>query len=324
MKPLVVTLVLMLVIPAALSLGLIVSQRPGGAGPAGGGLDFSRLATARADPLPTRSVTMRDGTALAVRHLPGPDGAPLLVLVHGSGWHGGQFDGLARALEGAAEIVVPDLRGHGADPVRRGDVDYIGQMEDDIADLVGAFRAEGQRVVLAGHSSGGGLVVRFAGGAHGGLMNAAVLMAPFLKYDAPVTRENSGGWARPLTRRIIGLTMLNAAGITALNHLVAIEFNMPDSVLDGPQGDLATTAYSFRLNTGYAPRGDYLADVAALPDFVLVAGAEDEAFVAAGYEPLMSEVTPRGRYEIVPGAGHLDIFDRPETLALIREVLDAG
>ncbi|OWU83912.1 hypothetical protein ATO6_15975 [Oceanicola sp. 22II-s10i] len=318
---LLISLALLVIVPGIIALGLILSQSPDDRA-ATGGLDFSRITGGGAAPLATMPVTMRDGTALSVRHLPGPAGAPLLVLVHGSGWHGGQFDALARALEGQAQIVVPDLRGHGADPVRRGDVDYIGQFEDDLADLIAAVHRDGRQVVLAGHSSGGGLVVRFAGGAYGGMIDGAVLMAPFLKYNAPVTRPNSGGWARPLTRRIIGLTMLNAVGIRVLNHLTAIQFNMPQAVLDGPQGHLATTAYSYRLNTSYAPRGDYLKDVAALPPFLLIAGTGDEAFVAEGYEPLMSGVTDKGRYELIEAAGHLDVVPRPETAELIGGFLN--
>ena len=47
-------------------------------------------------------------------------------------------------------------------PERRGDVDYIGQMEDDLAALDRrARRARIKKSSLLGHSSGGGLVVRF-------------------------------------------------------------------------------------------------------------------------------------------------------------------
>ena len=79
--------------------------------PSEGGLDFTRQLQNRADPLPREPVAMRDGYALMTRHvLPQIKPAPLLVLVHGSGWHGGQFDGLAKSLGDVAEVLVPDLR----------------------------------------------------------------------------------------------------------------------------------------------------------------------------------------------------------------------
>lgn len=194
-------------------------------------------------------------------------------------------------------------------------------MEDDLADLIASEALDGQQVVLLGHSSGGGLVVRFAGGAHGALMDKAVLLAPFLKHDAPSTRPASGGWAHVLLRRVIGLSMLNSFGVTALNHLTAIQFNMPAQITDGPYGNLATTAYSYRLNTGFAPRGDYLKDIAALPKFTLVVGSENKAFYADKYEEVMSAVTDKGIYKIVDGVDHLGIIDAAETVAQFKGVL---
>ncbi|NCC36811.1 MAG: alpha/beta fold hydrolase, partial [Chloroflexia bacterium] len=63
----------------------------------------------------------------------------VLLLLHGSAWHSLQFAPLAGAIseQGLAHVVTPDLRGHGFAPTRRGDVDYIGQLEDDLADLIG-------------------------------------------------------------------------------------------------------------------------------------------------------------------------------------------
>lgn len=309
-----------LAITATLALGLIVSQRPE-ADPRGDGLNFSALTPAV--PAPLQSYRARDGAELGFRRWDaGVDGVPLVVLVHGSGWHGGQFQGLGAALaaQGLADVVAPDLRGHGPAPQRRGDVDYIGQFEDDLADLIAQAAQPGQAVVMLGHSSGGGLVVRFAGGAHGGLLTGAVLLAPFLQHDAPTTRPDSGGWAHVLLRRIIGLSILNAARITALNHLTVVQFHFPDAVLNGPQGHTATRGYSFRLMTGFNPRRDWRADVAALPAFLLVAGRADEAFVAEAYEPTLSAITPRGRYRLID-TGHLGVVDAPETLAALTGFL---
>lgn len=309
----------------AVALGLIVSQRPGPL-PEREGLDFSRIiggGTERAS-LETRSFTAREGQALTYANVsaPGAEELPLVIMLHGSGWYHGQFAGLARALRDVAEVKALTLRGHGTDPARRGDVDYTGQLEDDIADFIAQSGGrDGRRVILLGHSSGGGLAVRFAGGAHGALADGIILLAPFLKHDAPTTRPNSGGWAHVLMRRVIGLSMLNNVGITALDHLRMIQFAIPRAVLEGPLGAHATTRYSWRLNKSYAPRNDYLGDVAVLPPFLVIAGRDDEAFDAEGYAPVMGAVTDKGRYQIVDGAGHLDIVDSPQTEALVRDYL---
>lgn len=311
-----VTLGLACCVYFAVAFGLILSQGAGGA-VAEAGLNFARVprrgapAPGQAAP-PMRHFEARDGARLPFRRFDcGRAGVPLMILVHGSGWHGEGYLPLAATIAeaGVADVVVPDLRGHGFAPPRRGDADYIGQLEDDLADLAATERRQGQGLVMAGHSSGGGLVVRFAGGRYCTLADRVILLAPFLKYNAPTTRPNSGGWARALIRRIIGLSMLNAAGITALNGLIAIRFAIPASLRGGPGGTGVTDAYSFRLNASFAPRAAYLKDIARLPPFLLVAGREDEAFFAERYKPLMTTVTDNGTYALFSGVSHLEILD---------------
>lgn len=295
------------------------------------GIAFTSAIDADYSDLPDQlGFTARDGARLSYRLYGDPVSARrMLVLVHGSGWHGMQFHTMAAELaqNGETAVLVPDLRGHGANPVTRGDVDHIGQLEEDLADLIGEMGAEGADtpLILAGHSSGGGLVVRFAGGPYGDMADGFVLIAPFLKYNAPTTRPNSGGWAFPATRRIIGLSMLNMAGITALNRLPVIAFAMPQSVLDGPYGDTVTTTYSYRLNTSFAPRSDYEADLRAMDRPLLVlAGEDDEAFDASAYEPVIAAQTPTGTYHVIPQAGHISILNDARTIVLMRSWLAAA
>ena len=158
-------------------------------------------------------------------------------------------------------------------------------------------------------------MTRFAGGAHGEMLDGAVLLAPYLHHDAPTIRQDGDGWARPLVRRLIGLSMLNGIGITAANGLTVMEFALPE----GEVAETMTNAYSFRLNTSYAPRNDYLADVAALPTFQVIVGSEDEAFFAAEFEPLMTEVTDKGSYHVLDGVSHLDVFLSKDAAKLIAE-----
>ncbi len=314
------------IVTFCIALALILSQRPRALDGVGG-LAFDRIDRSAAMPplddarFERGTYAALDGQSRLVTRVTGAGAeAPLIVMVHGSGWHGAQFDRLAWALRDVAEIRAVTLRGHGEAPERRGDVDYIGQLEDDLAALI---RAEGgaRRVYLLGHSSGGGLVIRFAGGAHRGLIDRAILLAPFLHHAAPTARENAGGWAHVLTRRIIGLSMLNSLGIHRLDHLKIIQFAFPKSVLEGPEGRFATQSYSWRLNLSFAPRRNYLGDIAKLPRFLLVAGAEDEAFQAKVYQPTMEPVTASGQYVLLDGVGHLDVVDVPGTQASIREFL---
>ena len=302
----------------ALAFALIASQRPV-INLRGAGLDFQRLPEGLPE-TPTQTYTARDGSKLPLRHFPCQN-APLLILVHGSGWHGAQVAALGEKLaaEGLAEVLVPDLRGHGAAPAKRGDIAYFNQLEDDLADLAKAY-STGQNLILLGHSSGGGLVIRAANGALKGQMAKAILLAPYLKHNAPTARADNA-WAAPLTRRIIGLSMLNLMRIRLLNGLTAIQFRFPNTVLNGPLGHTATRAYSYRMMLGFNPRAAYLKDISALPDFTLIAGTVDEAFHADRYEQAMSAASDKGHYHLLKGLSHLDVVDAPETYALIKDAL---
>ncbi|MEZ4592029.1 MAG: alpha/beta fold hydrolase [Chloroflexota bacterium] len=330
-----------LLISLAIYLGvtavLILTDRPTSMVNADEPIAFAALTEADYDEMPDlQPYTARDGAELSYRlyesgtHFPGnsefPGKSPVFILLHGSGWHSMQFYPLAKALSevGAATVVTPDLRGHGFNPAMRGDVAYIGQLEDDLADLIAVLEAQfpDAPIIIGGHSSGGGLAIRFAGGAHGDLADGYLLLAPFLKYNAPTTRPNSGGWAQPNSRRIAGLTMLNNVGIHWFDGLTVIQFGMPSSVLAGPLGGSATTAYSHRLNSSFAPRSKYGRDLAALTQpFLLVAGLDDEAFIAEQYEPTISEFTDAGRYVLLPNTGHIDLLTSPELATLVADWL---
>lgn len=312
----------------AIAFLLIVSQNPASVFPTEDkGLSFDQSLEQDYSDLPaSQEYTTRSADTLNYRlYETSVPTDKVMILLHGSAWHGMQFHSLAKTLAkiGVAQIIVPDLRGHGENPIRRGDIDYIGQLEDDLADLIDLVSKPNSKIIVAGHSSGGGLAIRFAGGAHNAKADAFILMAPFLKYNAPTTRPDSGGWAQPATRRIIGLSMLNTVGINILNDLPMISFAMPSKVLSGPLGHTATTMYSYRLNTSFAPRNDFEADIAALKQpFLLMAGQADESFIAEEYQKLMQPLTDSGDYMLFEGVNHLGLVNDNDALLAIVEWLD--
>ena len=100
---------------------------------------------------------------------------------------------------------------------------------------------------------------------------------------------------------------------------------MPRQVLDGPYGQTATTRYSYRLNTSFAPRSDYEGDLRAMRQpFLLVAGTRDEAFYADRYEAVISAQTSSGDYAVLPGVNHIGVTLDPTAIDLIAEWIDAN
>lgn len=320
--------IMALAVPLGAALILILTDAPHAVPDRSNSLDFSSVLVGSGPRAPAPElIVVRDGSTMPTR-IYGQEGAArwIVVLLHGSGWHGLQWHNLAEglAVQPGTLVLAPDLRGHGAEPDVRGDVAYIGQLEDDVADLIAHFKrgSPGAKVLLVGHSSGGGLAIRFGGGAHSQQIDRYVLLAPYLGHNAPTTKPNSGGWAFPAVRRIIGLSILNTLQISALNGLPVIAFAMPQSVLAGPLGHTATTEYSYRMNVSYAPR-DYAKDLQAINRPVLfVVGGSDEAFLADRYEAVARKHLRDARTVIVPGAGHLSLVDDPRTLEAIRAILD--
>lgn len=302
---------------------LAISQSPVAPEPKGGkGLDFSEAKRVSEDGIPAmQTFRARDGVNLPYRRWPTTKGAQALILVHGSSWHGRQFWELAPALAAKGyDVIVPDMRGHGENPVKRGDTDHIGQYEEDIADLIEnlGLKQAGSKIIIGGHSAGGGFVLRFAGGKYSELADGYLLLAPFLGHNAPTVRQNAGGWAHTAVRRLIGLSMLNKVGVTQLNHLPVLAFSVPEFVRKGPLGHTVTDKYSYRLLASYSPHLDFNADLKAMTKPVLlVSGANDEAFLADLYEPTISAQTSSGEYHLLDGVNHLGVIDNAQTPELI-------
>ncbi len=312
------------VIYFGLAAGLTVAGVPGQAPETNedSGLSFQELYIDYENLPDLQSYTARDGTALDYRYYPAGSADKVLILLHGSGWHSQYFLRLGEALssQNLAHVYTPDLRGHGVSPNRRGDVDYIDQYEDDIADFIEVVRTDHptETLIIGGHSSGGGLALRFGGSQYGDQADAYVLLAPFLKHNAPTARKDAGGWAVPYNGRIAGLSMLNNLGIRAFNHLEVIRFNMPEEARDGTE----TLAYTFRLNTAFHPE-TYKKDLAAITQPLLVLiGTEDEAFLPDQYEPTVTRHNPSAQVDLIPGVNHNGIVVGDEVQPLLSAWLE--
>jgi len=299
---------------------LIVGVKPTKPTPDEGGPAFNELFIDYTNLPQLKTFAARDGKQLAYRHYPAQSDK-VIILLHGSGWHSQYFLPLAEFIssEGLAQVYTPDLRGHGPTPERRGDVDYIDQLEDDLADFVAMIRKDNPKamLIMGGHSSGGGLAIRFAGSRYGQQADAYLLLSPWLKYNAPTIRPKSGGWAYAYTARIAGLTMLNNVGIHRFDYLTAIEFNMPEKARNGTE----TLSYSYRLNTAYAPR-NYKKDLSAITQpLLVVAGTADESFIVDQYEPVISQYT-EVQVRLLQDVTHMGVVVGPEVRPVVKGWLE--
>src|SRR5262249_6508477 len=210
---------------------------------------------------PLQRFSARDGSQLAYRHYPARSSATgkIAILIQGSAGSSVAIHALADALAArGVETYAPDIRGHGGSGTR-GDIAYLGQLEDDLADLVTLVRKSSPNapLTLLGHSAGGGFALRGAGSPIQDLFAPPRLIPPHLGYDAPTNRPHSGGWASADIPRFLGLAALRDIGIDCCEALPTLAFAVP------PHSEThLTPAYSYRLMRNFATRG-YRDDLAA-------------------------------------------------------------
>jgi pimeloyl-ACP methyl ester carboxylesterase len=266
--------------------------------------------------LPARqTVKARDGAPLNYRLYPGrADRA--VVLVHGSTGSGVEMLKAAQALQAAgATVYAISLRGHGGSGTQNGDVSYRGQLDDDLADLVKGLGLDkpGVHRTLAGFSSGGGFVLRIAGGPQAGLFDDYLAISPYVGQDSPTNKPNSGGWAGVALPRIIALSLLDGFGLPWFQGLPAVHF-----ATEAKADDNRTPVYSFRLMTSLQLGRDWRAVLARIgaPTRIVV-GARDELFNADQFQPLMQAINPRIGVTVVPDQGHLAMIADPAAVTAI-------
>jgi alpha-beta hydrolase superfamily lysophospholipase len=238
--------------------------------------------------------------------------------VHGSsGSSGGTIHALSQALAArGVETFAVDMRGHGVSGTR-GDIGYVGQLEDDLADFVPILRqtAPSAPLTLVGHSSGGGFALRVAGSPIQNLFERTVLLAPYLGYDAPTSRPNAGGWASADVPRILGLLALRAIGVNCCDALPVLAFAVPPN-----SEKLLTTGYTDRLMRNFAVSGDFHRDLARVTKpLTVISGAEDELMFADKYAEAVRGAAKPVDVKLIDGVNHMGIVSAPKAVSLIAD-----
>ena len=268
---------------------------------------------------PLSFYSSRSGESLACRIYPAQSAKKAVVLIHGSSADSRSMHALASYLQKRKiEVCVPDVRGHGASG-RKGDIDYLGQLEDDLEDLVFHLQHHEKSLTLMGFSSGGAFVLRFAASDGGDLFDHYIALAPYIRYDAPTTRTTEEKWAEAAVPRIVVFTLLGAPGAKYLGHLPVIAFAVsPVSAKD------QTPTYSYRLYKNFALHHDYQTDLKAIrKPLSVIIGEKDELLYPQKYLDMFAKAQPHAQIEIVPGIGHTSLTTAdPALKAIVDSIQD--
>jgi non-heme chloroperoxidase len=264
-------------------------------------VDFSDLP-------PLQTYVGKDGAPLSYRHYGTKPASPKgsIVFVHGSSASSSSMHVLGKAFSGAGyEAYTLDMRGHGASGTK-GRIGYIGQLEDDVEAFVQSIHPA-KPSTLAGFSSGGGFVLRFAGSAKQTLFQNTLLLSPFLGPDAPNYRPDAGGWVSVGIPRFVSLSLLNQIGISAFNDLTVVRF-----ALDENAKSFLTPEYSFALADNFGPHRDYLADIRGMNNpCAILAGTADELFYTDKLAAIFKTPGKSCAVKLLPGIGHIPLTLEP-------------
>ena len=266
----------------------------------------------------------RDGAMLSYRRYSGT-GHEVVVLIHGSAGSSQDMHVMARALQQAGTtVLVPDLRGHGANRPH-GTVAYVGQLDDDMADLTRMIKPSfpGKRWTLLGFSSGGGFVLRIAGGDQGRNFDQFILLSPYLRYDAPTARPPSSQprddvhWYSVSIPRIIRLSIFNFFGIHHFDGLPVLSFPVPTNL------ESVTSSYSFTMQKNFAPHDDYRADIRNVqrPMRVFVGGADD-LFLPEQFAKVFGAHRSDIPVTIIAGMNHSDMITRAVPIQTVVQTVE--
>jgi non-heme chloroperoxidase len=259
----------------------------------------------------------RDGASLQYYAYPAePD--KVAVLIHGTAGPGSTMHALATSLRAAGVTTyVLDIRGHGGSG-RRGDIDYIGQIDDDVSDFVAQLgpAQRGESRTLVGFSGGAGFAIRFAGGPYGLLFDRYALLSPILP-GSPAWRPNAGGWANIAVPRIIAIAWLDRLGIRWFDGLPVISY----AVSRDPSRD-TTDSYSYRLSTNFSASLQYETYLKNIrrPAAIFV-GDADEQVIADQFAPLLQRLDVNIPVTIVPNRKHADMIAAPAALQVVARAI---
>jgi len=231
---------------------------------------------------------------------------PTVICLHSSGGTGGQWAALRALLEPDANVVTPDLIGHGAGPGWHGrDADIVAS---DAARITCLAEAAPARVHLVGHSYGAAVALRVALHHPERVASVAVYepVAFRLLFDCEGLERTSAevvAVAEAMRRR------LDAGAATAAAEGFVDYWGGPGAWQRLPAPQQAAIAGRMRVVVGHfaglahdVPR---LGDYASLRAPVLVLAGSRTRAPVRWITALLRTVLPNAAFETLPGLGHM-------------------
>ena len=254
-----------------------------------------------------------DGARLCGHRCGDPDG-PTVLLVHGYIESVGFWAPVVRRLVDAGlDVVVVDQRGHGCS--ERGTAPFDpATLADDVRAWIDGLDL--RDVVVAGHSMGGISTMAFAAGhpelateRAKGLVLVATLAFPEPLFGLPDLDIDPARVVKLLERVLAAETL----GLMALSRVFGTRPTRPG--LEATRQGILDTDHVTRVDAMRMLRNFDLRPV--LPSIqlptVVVAGSHDQLTPLSGNE-IIADLVPDARLEVLPGMGHMLMFEAPDAV----------
>ena len=245
------------------------------------------------------------------------EGVPV-VLLHGFPLSSEMWTPIRTAVEQAARLITPDLRGFGGSDKPQGDYGMETHAEDvlRLADRLGL-----DRFVVGGHSMGGYVALRLAAG-HAERLAGLILVDTRASADTPdgkvqraiaierIRRGEAAAFLDEFVPNLLGQSSHKRAPKLA-TELRGVAAEVPDHVLAG-------------CLAGMRDRPDSTAVLARLDVPALVLVGQEDTIAPPEVAHTMAAALPRARLALIPLAGHTPSVERPiptaeAILAFLRE-----
>ena len=263
------------------------------------------------------------GVIHAYRRIDGPEGSPVVILIHGMAGSGQMWEQVMGLMSNEATIIAPDLLGHGASGRGRS-LDYsIGNQAALIRDLMVALEIDSATIV--GQSLGGGVAMQFA--------------YQFPQRCDRLVLVDAGGLGKEVTPLLRALSLPGSGVVLAAVTVPPIMSLLKTISVIGSNlglrlaGEHEQMASSFESLADAATRRSFLATLRAVVDIggqavagrnrlyltehmpVMVCWGDRDGIIPNLHASRVSEVIPHARVEIFEGAGHFPQNSQPEAFA---------
>jgi pimeloyl-ACP methyl ester carboxylesterase len=231
---------------------------------------------------------------------PSPD--MTVVLIHGSGGNAGLWRKVMEGLAEGYDSVAVDLPGHGKSEGQG--MQSIPEYRGFLRDFLGVLGKE--KIVLGGHSLGGGIALDFA-----------------LKYPGElkaILLIGTGARLRVLPEALVRSRQMAEGKIESRFDPWVFSSGATPELLSEGEREWARTSPRVRYNDMAAcDQFDIMKEVDQICLPALVICGREDRLTPVKYAEYLKGKIPKSKMEIVEGAGHAVMLEAPESLS--KEIL---